>query len=317
MQKFTLGNTEIRTAPIIFGGNVLGWTMDEKTSFEVLDRFVDLGFNTIDTADVYSRWADGNSGGESETILGKWMKERSNRERLNVITKVGSDLGQGSKCLRKDYIIKACEDSLRRLQTDSIDLYFSHWDHEETHTQETLEAYDQLIQQGKVRFIGASNILADRLAHFLDLAGEHNLPRYEVVQPKYNLYDRKEFESELAEFCLTNSLGVITYSSLADGFLTGKYRGERDKSQSVRGKKMDRYLNNRGTQILAELDRIAHDYNTSPAAVSLAWLIQNERMTVPIASATSTDQLQAFKEATDMHLDQKTLQILEEASAYE
>jgi len=314
MHHYTLGNTEIQTAPIIFGGNVLGWTIDEKQSFKVLDDFIDRGFDTIDSADVYSRWADGNSGGESENILGKWMKDRGNRDQLNLITKVGSDMGQGKKCLKKEYIIKACEDSLKRLQTDRIDLYLSHWDHEPTHNYESLEAYDQLIQDGKIRYVGASNISAERLGHFLDISGIQDLPRYEVVQPEYNLYDRKDFEQELTDFCLINSLGVITYFSLASGFLTGKYRSHDDKSKSQRGEKMSKYMNARGERILAAMDKISAEQKISHAAIALAWLIQNDNMTVPIASATSTEQLESFTEAVDVRLSDDSMQLLDEAS---
>src|SRR5436190_12324473 len=238
MDKRTLGNTGFEVAPLAFGGNVFGWTADEATSFRMLDAFVEAGFNLIDTADSYSRWVSGHQGGESETIIGRWIARRGRHDDVIIATKVGSDMGQGHKVLRKDYIVQAAEASLRRLQVDCIDLYQSHWDDVNTPLQETLGAYDQLIRQGKVTAIGASNLDAKRLSEALSISKSQGLPRYETLQPLYNLYDRQEFEAELQPLCVRENVGVITYYSLAAGFLTGKYRSEADFGKSARGQGM-------------------------------------------------------------------------------
>ena len=316
MKTKQLGNTDLKTAPIVFGGNVFGWTLDEKKSFEILDEFIDLGFNTIDTADVYSRWVEGNSGGESETIIGKWMKARQTRNKINLITKVGSDVGQGQKDLSEKHILKAVEDSLRRLKTDRIDLYLTHWDDDRTPVDETLGAYQKLIDAGKVRYIGASNLSVDRLQQSLHAHKNEGLPRYEVFQPEYNLFARQGFEEGMAELCKSEGLGVITYFSLASGFLTGKYRNEEDLNKSLRGEGMYQYLNNRGMKILEALDDIAATYNVSQAGVALAWLIHKDTVTAPIASATKSSHLKAFVEASNLVLTSTDMEQLEAASAY-
>jgi aryl-alcohol dehydrogenase-like predicted oxidoreductase len=313
MQKRKLGNTDITTLPLAFGGNVFGWTINEKTSFELLDNFVAAGFTFIDTADVYSRWASG-VGGESETIIGNWMKLRKNRNKVTIATKVGMDMGQGKIDLSKKYILKAVEDSLKRLQTDHIDLYQSHKDDETTPVEETLDAYAQLIKEGKVRWIGASNFTPARLKDSLAASKKYNLPRYETLQPIYNLYNREEFEKELQEICIENNIGVINYYALAAGFLTGKYRSENDISKSVRGAGAHRYMNERGFKILKAMDEVAAEKKTSLAAISVAWLIAQPGITAPIASATSHEQLNIILKAAELSLDSTTLAFLNLAS---
>lgn len=315
MQKRTLGNTDITTLPLAFGGNVFGWTINEKTSFELLDSFVAAGFTFIDTADVYSRWASG-VGGESETIIGNWMKLRKNRNKVTIATKVGMDMGQGKIDISKKYILKAVEDSLKRLQTDHIDLYQSHKDDETTPVEETLDAYAQLIKEGKVRWIGASNFSPARLKDSLAASKKYNLPRYETLQPIYNLYNREEFEKELQEICVENNIGVINYYALAAGFLTGKYRSENDISKSVRGAGAHRYMNERGFKILKAMDEVAAEKKTSLAAISVAWLIAQPGVTAPIASATNHEQLQIILKATELSLDSTTLAFLNLASGW-
>ena len=315
MDMRKLGNTGFAVAPLAFGGNVFGWTADETTSFALLDAFVDAGFNLIDTADSYSRWVTGHQGGESETIIGRWIARRGRHDDVVIATKVGSDMGQGNKVLRKDYILQAAEASLRRLQVDCIDLYQSHWDDENTPFEETLSAYDQLIRQGKVKAIGASNLSATRLAHALEVSKANNLPRYATVQPHYNLYDREGFESELQALCVREDIGVITYSSLASGFLTGKYRSDADFSKSARGPGMKKYMNPRGMRILDALDDVARRYAATPAQVSLAWLMSRPGVTAPIASATSVDQLKELVRAATLKLDVAAMRALDEASA--
>lgn len=315
MKKRTLGKTELNIAPIAFGGNVFGWTIDEKKSFKILDQFVESGFNFIDTADVYSRWVPGNNGGESETIIGKWLKKQHKRHDIIIATKVGSDMGQG-KSLKKDYIINEVEHSLSRLQTDYIDLYFSHFDDESTPVEETLSAYETLIKAGKVRWIGASNFSADRLKESLLYSTEHSLPRYEVYQPGYNLYDRENFEQEHEKICLDYGLGVVTYYSLASGFLTGKYRSENDLNKSQRGGGIKKFLNERGFKILSALDQVAEKHSIEPASVALAWLIYHPSITAPIASVTDLSQLKSFTEAANLNLSPEDISLLDKASSY-
>lgn len=274
------------------------------------------GFEFIDTADVYSRWVPGHKGGESETILGNWMKQRRNRKKIILATKVGMEMGDGGKGLSKAYILREVEASLKRLQTDYIDLYQSHKDDPESPLEETLEAYAELIKQGKVRAIGASNYNAERLEEALRLSKEHGYPRYESLQPLYNLYDRQEYETKLEPVCVKNELGVIPYYSLASGFLTGKYRSEADLSKSKRGQGVTKYLNERGFRILAALDQVAQKYNSSAARVALAWLIARPSITAPIASATKLDQLTELVGATRLELDQASIELLNEASRY-
>lgn len=301
-------------SPITFGGNVFGWTIDEKTSFEILDAFVGSGFNFIDTADVYSRWKPGNQGGESETIIGKWMKDRNNRKDIILSTKVGSDMGDG-KSLKKAYILKAVDASLQRLQTDYIDLYFSHFDDETTPVQETLEAYDELIKAGKVRWIGASNFSKERLVESLETSKKLSLPKYQVYQPEYNLYNRAKFEQDFEQIVLDNQIGVINYYALASGFLTGKYRSEADLNKSQRGGGVKDFLNERGFKILKALDEVSEQYNATPASVAIAWLIARPSITAPIASVTSTSQLKDLVAAASLKLSNDDIDILDDASA--
>jgi aryl-alcohol dehydrogenase-like predicted oxidoreductase len=314
--KRKLGNSGLEIAPIVFGGNVFGWTADEPTSFGLLDAFVAAGFNAVDTADVYSKWVPGNKGGESETIIGNWLKRSAKRQQVIIATKVGSEMGPGKKGLSKRYILAAAEDSLQRLQTDYIDLYQSHVDDPDTSLDETLEAYAQLIQQGKVRAIGASNYTAKRLAEALQVSKKKGLPRYESLQPLYNLYDRAEFETELAPICLREKIGVIPYFSLASGFLTGKYRSEADLANSARAGMVKKYLNERGLKILAALDQVAKAHRSTPTQVAIAWLMAQPAVTAPIASATNLDQLHELLSATDLKLGAASLDKLNQASAY-
>ena len=315
MDRHKLGRTGFEVAPVALGGNVFGWTADEATSFQLLDAFVEAGFNLVDTADSYSRWVAGHQGGESETIIGRWIARRKRHSDVIIATKVGSNMGLGHKVLRKDYILQAAEASLRRLQVDCIDLYQSHWDDERTPFEETLGAYEQLVRQGKVKAIGASNLSAARLAQVLEVSGTHRLPRYQTLQPEYNLYDRDSFEGDLQALCLREDLGVITYFSLRGGFLTGKYRSAADFSKSARGADMKRYLNPRGMKILDALDEVAQHYRATAAQISLAWLMARPGVTAPIASATSVDQLQELLLATTLKLDAEAMQALDEASA--
>ena len=284
-------------------------------SFRLLDAFVGAGFNLVDTADSYSRWVTGHQGGESETVIGRWIARRGRHDDVIIATKVGSDMGQGHKLLRKDYIMQAAEASLRRLQIDRIDLYQSHWDDEKTPLEETLGAYEQLLRQGKVKAIGASNYSAARLAQVLEVSTTHGLPRYQTLQPLYNLYDRDAFEGELQNLSVRENLGVITHFSLAAGFLTGKYRSQADFGKSPRGPGMKKYLNPRGMKILDTLDAVARRYNATPAQVSLAWLLARPGVTAPIVSATNLDQLEEILRATTIKLDAEAVAALDRASA--
>ncbi|TBR08478.1 MAG: aldo/keto reductase [Rugosibacter sp.] len=315
MKKRTLGHSNIEVAPLMFGGNVFGWTLDEVQSFEILDAFIAAGFDFIDTADVYSRFIPGNQGGESETVLGKWMKARGNRSKIILSTKVGMDMGEGQKGLSKACIFKAVEASLRRLQTDYIDLYQAHIDDENTPLIETLDAFDHLIKQGKVRVIGASNYTPDRLEEALKVSKDHGLPAYQSLQPLYNLYDRAAYEAGLQVVCQKHGLGVIPYFALASGFLTGKYRSAADFENSARGAFTKHYLDARGLRILAALDAVAKDKQTTPAAIALAWLMARPTITAPIASATSLTQLQGLIRATEISLDPAAIELLNQASA--
>jgi aryl-alcohol dehydrogenase-like predicted oxidoreductase len=313
MEKRRLGRSNLMVSPICFGGNVFGWTVDEAASFRLLDAFLEAGFNFIDTADVYSRWAPGNTGGESESILGKWMKARGNRDAVVIATKVGSEMGPGRKGLSRKHIRESVEASLRRLQTDHIDLYQSHRDDPETPQSETLSTYAELINEGKVRAIGASNFSAARLREALDTSAKMGLPRYETLQPLYNLFDRSELEGDLEKVCLDNAISIISYSSLASGFLTGKYRSERDFGKSVRGGRMGNYLNERGLRILAALDQVAIHHAATPAQVALAWLMARPGIAAPIASATSLDQLQDLIAAARLRLEPSDIEKLDQA----
>lgn len=315
MQQRKLGHSDLHVAPLAFGGNVFGWTAGETASFQLLDLFTGEGFNLIDTADSYSNWAPGHVGGESETILGKWMQVRRMRHQVVIATKVGGDMGEG-KNLRKEYILRAVEASLRRLRTDHIDLYQTHWDDPATPLEETLEALDVLVKQGKVRWIGASNYSPQRLAESLRLSTGARWATYVSLQPRYNLFDRQVFEQEYAPVCAAHGLGVLTYYSLASGFLTGKYRIEADFGRSVRGTSMPKYLTPHGLRILAALDAAAARYNSVPATVALAWLMARPHVAAPIASATNTDQLKALMAAARLQLDAEDMARLELASAW-
>jgi aryl-alcohol dehydrogenase-like predicted oxidoreductase len=315
IKKRQLGNSGLEVSPICFGGKVFGWTADEPTSFNLLDAFVSSGFNFIDTADVYSRWVPGNQGGESENIMGKWLKQSGKRSQVIIATKAGNEMGPGKKGLSKSYILSAADDSLKRLQTDYIDLYQSHVDDPATPIEETLEAYAQLIRQGKVRAIGASNFTPERLSQSLEISRQHGLPRYESLQPLYNLYDRAVYETALEPRCQNEGIGVIPYFALAKGFLTGKYRSEKDLSKSVRGQMAKKYLNDRGLRILAALDEVSARHNSNPAQVALAWLIARPGITAPIASATNLEQFNDLIESANVHLDEGSIDLLNQASA--
>jgi aryl-alcohol dehydrogenase-like predicted oxidoreductase len=315
MIKRRLGHSGLEVAPLAFGGNVFGWTVDESTSFRLLDAFVAAGFNLIDTANTYSRWVPGNKGGESETIIGKWLRQRRGmRDKVIIATKVGMDLGPGRAGLSRAVIRGEVERSLQHLNTDYIDLYQSHSDDQKTPLDETLEAYSQLIQEGKVRALGASNFTSPRLREALKVSASHGLPRYESLQPEYNLYHRDSFEGELADVCRSEGLGVIPYYSLASGFLTGKYRSEADFRMSPRGQDAKRMLDFRGRRILAALDQVGREISASPAEISLAWLLAHG-VTAPIASATSIGQLEELMRGATLELPLHAVRVLDEASA--
>ncbi|RFP65220.1 aldo/keto reductase [Hymenobacter lapidiphilus] len=317
MQQRELGRSGLRTAPLVLGGNVFGWTADEATSFRVLDAFVAGGGNAIDTANVYSAWAPGHQGGESEAVIGKWLQRRGRRDDVLIFSKVGMKMGDGRQGLGRDYIRVAVEESLQRLKTDYIDLYQSHHDDEERTVTEPLEAYAELIQEGKVRAIGASNFGAGRLRAALQASATQGLPRYETFQPEYNLYQREGLEHELLPLCQEYGLGIIPYFGLASGFLTGKYRSEKDLAKSVRGSSIGpKYLNERGYQILDALDAVvARHAGASPAQVALAWIIARPGLTAPIASATSVQQVEELIKAMQLELTEADMRQLGEASA--
>src|SRR5699024_9927119 len=303
MDTKPLGNTDLQIPPIVFGGNVFGWTLNEKESFRILDMLLEAGFTTIDTANSYSHWVGSNSGGESETIIGKWMTKRGTRDKMTIVTKVGSAMGGEHTNLSFDYILQEAEKSLGRLQTDHIDLYLSHWDDKNIPVQETLYAYQKLIDAGKVQNIGASNLSPERLEESLSVSQESKLPRYQVLQPEYNLYDRQNFEEKYAAMCREEDLAVIPYYSLASGFLSGKYRSKNDLDKSKRGLGVKKYLDDRGFRILEALDAVSEKHGISQAGVALAWLIHKPTITAPIASATKEHHLDAFLEAVNTDLD--------------
>lgn len=317
MKMRNLGDSGLEVGPLAFGGNVFGWTIDEPTSFRLLDAFVEAGFNLIDTADVYSRWVPGNQGGESEAIIGKWLKQGGKRDKVILATKVGMEMGPDRKGLSRAHIVRSVEDSLKRLQTDRIDLYQSHQDDPGTPLEETLGAYGDLIRQGKVRAIGASNYSAERLAEALRVSRENSLPAYVCLQPEYNLVERAGFEEGLEPICLEAGLAVTPYYSLASGFLTGKYRSESDLAGSARGKSVEKYLDDRGLGILKALDEVAGRYSSTPARVAIAWLLARPSVTAPIASATSLGQLSDLIEATKLELDEPAITLLNRASSSE
>lgn len=314
MERRKLGESSLEIAPLVFGGNVFGWTANEPTSFALLDAFVAAGFNCIDTADSYSHWVPDNKGGESETIIGKWLHARGGRDRVVIATKVGMEMGPGMKGLSKEYIARAVEASLKRLQTDYIDLYQSHLDDATVPLGETLEAYARLVEQGKIRVIGASNYKGARLAEAIRISGRHGLPRYQSLQPLYNLCDRADYEKDLEPICVAQRVGVITYYSLASGFLTGKYRSQADLTKSPRGARMGDRLNQRGMRILAALDEVAASHDATPAQVALAWLIARPSVTAPIASATNLVQLTELMQAARLQLDGGAIERLDAAS---
>ena len=315
MEMRKLGNSGLEVAPLAFGGNVFGWTTDEPTSFALLDAFVDAGFNLVDTADIYSTWVEGHKGGESETILGKWLKHSGKREKIVLASKVGKEMGPDLQGLSKTYIMQAVDASLQRLQTDYIDLYQSHEDDPNTPLEETLEAYDQLIKQGKIRAIGASNYSAERLAQSLEVSEQTGYPRYESLQPLFNLYSREDYEKELEPLCLEKGIGVINYFPLASGFLTGKYRSAADLSDRARGSFVEKYLNERGFRIIDALEEVAQEHNMTPAQIAIAWLTSHPSITAPIASATNLEQLNELLEAATIELNPAAIDRLNQASA--
>lgn len=316
MQKRALGKSGLQIAPLVLGGNVFGWTADEATSFRLLDTYVDRGFDAIDTANVYSAWIPGHQGGESETVLGKWLKQSGKRDKVMLATKVGMKMGDGSTGLRKEYILRAVEDSLKRLQTDVIDFYQSHKDDEETPLEETLSAYQSLLQSGKVRAIGASNYNGKRLREAEELARQRDLPPYTTLQPEYNLYDRKGFETDLAPVAAEFGLGVIPYFSLASGFLTGKYQTLKDTEGASRGSRVAKYFDDRGMRILKALQQVSEESGAKQASIALAWLSAQPIVTAPIASATSVEQMQDLFAGAELQLTEQQLKTLTEASAY-
>lgn len=316
MQLRPLGRSGLQVSPLAFGGNVFGWTVDETLSFRLLDAWLDAGFNFIDTADVYSSWVPGHSGGESETIIGKWLRQTGKRNRVVLATKVGKPMGEGKKGLAPAYIKEAVDASLKRLKTDHIDLYQSHDDDPETPLSDTAEAFAALIKAGKVRAIGASNFTAPRLAEALDVAEKQGLPRYESLQPLYNLYDRAVFEKDLEPLCVERGVGVINFYALAAGFLTGKYRSEADAAKSARGgNTTKKYLNPRGLRILDALDKAAKATGATQGQVAIAWQIARPSITAPIASATSVKQLDELTAAANLQLPPEIIAALDAASA--
>jgi len=314
MNKRKLGSSALEVAPLCFGGNVFGWTADEATTFRLLDAFVDAGFNFIDTADAYSLWVPGHKGGESETLIGNWLRQRHLRDKVIIATKVGVEMAPGEKGLSKAYILRAVERSLERLNTEYIDLYQSHRDDPDTPIDETLEAYAQLIRDGKVRVIGASNFSAERLEESFNVSDSGGYPRYVSLQPWYNLYDRDKFEGPLAELCRRTDVAVISYFSLASGFLTGKYRSEKDFVGTARAYRTQEMLNDRGRRILAGLDAVGAEVNATPAQVSLAWLVA-KGVTAPIASATNIQQLEELMSCVTLTLTPEQVKQLDAASA--
>ncbi len=315
MQKRKLGRSGLEIAPLVFGGNVFGWTVDEKGSFTLLDAFLDAGFDCVDTADVYSRWKPGNTGGESEVIIGNWFAARGNRSKVILASKCGNEMAPDKKGLSKAYILRAVEDSLKRLKTDFIDLYQSHRDDPNTPLDETMEAHATLIKSGKVRAIGASNYSADRLKAALAASAKAGIPRYETLQPNYSLCERADFEGDVQNLCVAQGITVIPYYSLASGFLTGKYRSEADVGDKARGAGVKKYLNPKGFGILKALDDVAARTKATQAQVALAWLLAQPAIAAPIASATSTTQLADILASTQLNLDADALAALNKASA--
>lgn len=313
MEKKIIKNTDLEIAPINFGGNVFGWTLDEKQSFDILDQFTEAGFNFIDTADTYAWWVNG-VGGQSETIIGKWLKERKNRENVVIATKVGSETKEHGFDVSKKHILKSIDESLQRLGTDYIDLYYTHFDDNVTPIEETLSAYDEIVKAGKVRYIAASNVSPERLIESFDVAEKNNFPKYVALQPHYNLVERENFENKYAPLVEKYDLSVFPYWSLAAGFLTGKYKTEADFDKTPRGAGIKKYFDQKGKNVLTVLETIADKHNSAPATVSLAWLLANPLITAPIVSATSQNQLKTLFDAPQLKLDQEDLNLLNEAS---
>ena len=314
MKKVTIKNTDLVIAPINFGGNVFGWTLDEKQSFDILDKFVEGGFNFIDTADLYSWWVDGGAGGQSETILGKWFKARGNRDNIVLATKVGGATGVHPADTSKKHILEAVDKSLQRLQTDHIDLYYTHFDDGVTPVEETMEAYNEIVKAGKVRYIAASNVSPERLTESLQVAEKNGFAKYVALQPHYNLLVRETFEKEYAPIVKEHDLSVFTYWSLAAGFLTGKYRTEADFDKTTRGAGIKKHFNEKGKAILAALDQISQKHASQPATVALAWLLANPLVTAPIVSATSERQLETLFAAPELNLDREDVELLNTVS---
>ncbi len=314
MEKRALGQSALKVTPLMLGGNVFGWTADEQTSFRILDRFVEAGGNFIDTADVYSRWAEGHTGGESEAILGRWFRQSGKRDQVILATKVGMDMGDGKQGLRPAYIRQAVDASLQRLQTDRIDLYQSHKDDPDTPLADTLGVYAELIAAGKVRFIGASNYKADRLRAALELHSTEGLPRYESLQPHYNLLERDDYEGTLEPVVQEFGIGVVPYFALAAGFLTGKYRSAADVEGKARGKMVGKYANDHGFGVVKALDEVAKETGSNPTQVALAWLMAQPSITAPIASATSLEQLEDLIRATELKLPPAAIEKLDDVS---
>lgn len=313
MKKVTIKNTDLEIAPINFGGNVFGWTLDEKESFNILNKFTEGGFNFIDTADTYSWWVNGK-GGQSEEIIGKWMKERKNRQDIVLATKVGSETKEHGFDISKKHILKSVDESLKRLGTDHIDLYYTHFDDNKTPVEETLSAYDEIVKAGKVRYIAASNVSPERLIESFEVAEKNNFPKYVALQPHYNLVEREKFETEYAPLVEKFGLSVFPYWSLAAGFLTGKYRTEADFETTARGGGIKKYFDDKGKAVLAALDKVSEKHQSQPATVALAWLLANPLITAPIVSATSERQLQTIFDAPKLELGSEDLEILNQAS---
>ncbi|RQO32670.1 alcohol dehydrogenase [Taibaiella sp. KBW10] len=310
MHNVNLGPSNLSIAPLIFGGNVFGWTVDEQSSFALLDAFVAAGFNSIDTADVYSSWVPGNTGGESETIIGKWLKQRGKRDDLVIATKLGAH----NAGLSAAYMKTAVEASLKRLQTDYIDLYIAHYDDPATPVAETMDAFNALIKEGKVRYIGASNLSAARIKAANQYARENGLEPYISIQPQYNLYDRKPFETEYLPLVEQEHLGVTSYYALASGFLSGKYRTAADLDKSARGNGIKQYLNDRGMRILNALDEVSEMIYAPISQIAIAWQLHKPYITAPIASATSLVQLNDLMAAAQLKLSSEHLALLDDAS---
>lgn len=313
MKKITIQHTDLEVSRINFGGNVLGWTLNESESFEILDAFVEAGFNFIDTADTYAWWLNG-IGGQSETILGKWMADRGNRDKLVIATKVGSQTQEHPNDISRSHILKSVDESLKRLQTNYIDLYYTHFDDEKTPVEETLSTYAELIKAGKVRYIGASNVSPERLVSSFEVSEKNNLPKYVALQPLYNLMERTKYETQYKPLVEKYDIAVMPYYSLAAGFLTGKYRSEADFGKSVRGSSAKKYLNDKGFAVLAALDKVAAKHQTQPATVALAWQLAQPTITSSIVSATSINQLQTLVAAPDLNLDKEDMELLNDAS---